>query len=271
MNAAHIRIASIDARVGGAPSLVAMFDRLHARLERASALEGFELDAIASDGELLVARAGRSQRRVALSPNAKLAALQVSRSIVDALTDVREPLAVARGTTLEREGRVHAIVSNEDGVGKTTLAFHLLSRGWRIVSDDRILIDRSSLEALPYRRLLTIGSSAIPFVPRMFRRALEASPWYYAPDAADVVYVAVDPALVCGNGAWSAGGRLYSVLFAMRALDGAARVEPMSGAAGLGERVLELAPLRTTLRFAALHVGAPTSTADAVEGWDSQS
>jgi hypothetical protein len=149
----------------------------------------------------------------------------------------------------------------------------MLSRGWRIVSDDRILVDRSSGEVLPYHRLLTVASSAIPFVPRMFRRALEASPWYYEPGACDVIYIAVDPAVACGKSAWSFGGPLASVLFATRARDGVASVETLAAHDGVASNTRLGEMLRSGAappRLGALAIGAPTVTADVVEAWIGQ-
>lgn len=272
MNASRIRISSLEALVGATPVLLALIDRLHAPIERSQALDRCALEATAEDGELVFIGEGVAERRVPLSSNTNLAALQVSRTIVDALVDVHELLVIAHGAAFERGGRVHAIVSSQPGVGKTTLAFHLLSRGWRIVSDDRILIDRTSCEVLPYHRLLTLGSGAIPFVPRMFRRALEASPWYYEPGASDVIYIAVDPAIACGKTAWSFGGSLESVLFATRASDGVASIETIAAREGVAPNasLAELLRSGATPRLGALSIGAPTMTADVVEAWIEQ-
>ncbi|MGP6156486.1 MAG: hypothetical protein ACLPYS_02965 [Vulcanimicrobiaceae bacterium] len=269
MNFSHIRVSSLEARIDGGAPLLALLDRLHASIERTQALER-SIEAIAEDGELVFRMGeGMAERRVPLSANANRAALQVSRTVLDALVDVHEPLVIAHGAALERNGRVHAIVSNASGVGKTTLAFHLLSRGWRIISDDRILVDRSTGHVLPYHRLLTVGSSALPFVPRMFRRALEASPWFYEPDCVDVVYIAVDPALACGSAVWSLGGPLESVLFATRAADGIASVETIDAdrIPAEGTQLAAWIGSGAATRLGLLSIGAPTVTADAVEVW----
>jgi hypothetical protein len=267
MSSACIRISSFEARVDAGPSLLALIDRLHAGAARPHAHEYSVLEASAEDGELVFANEGLAQRRLALSPNANVAALQVSRAIVDALADPDGPLLVLHGAALESAGRVLAIVSIEPAVGKTSLALQLLSRGWRIVSDDRVLVDRPSREVLPYHRLLTLRSSAIPFVPRMFRRALEVSPWYFEPDARDVVYIAIDPAVVCGAGAWSMGGPLEGVLFATRCADGLASIETLvahDGAAFAAHPALRAC---AAPRMGRLNIGAPTVTADVVETW----
>lgn len=73
-------------------------------------------------------------------------------------------LFLLHGAALARDGRV-LIVSAPSGFGKTTLAIHLLSRGFDLLTDDLVGIDRATGLVLPFPKTLGLRAGTRRTLP----------------------------------------------------------------------------------------------------------
>lgn len=88
-----------------------------------------------------------------------LLALEMGMNMQVALGERRHLLIHA--AAVERGGRA-IILPGDSGSGKSTLAALLGEHGWRLMSDEFILIDIATGEAIPFPRPISLKNSAIP-------------------------------------------------------------------------------------------------------------
>ena len=102
---------------------------------------------------------------------------------------------------VERDGRALALLG-DPGCGKSTIAAHLMSRGWKLVTDDIAFVDEARGEIVGHHGLMRFRSGALPHLPAAFRATLERSKWFVGEDG-ELQFYEVDPESVFGPSIWS--------------------------------------------------------------------
>jgi hypothetical protein len=162
-----------------------------------------------------------------------------------------------------RAGRALALLG-APGSGKSTIAAHLISRGWQLVTDDIAFIDAGCASVVAHQNLMTFGSGAIQHLPPAFRVLLERSRWF-VDEHGELQFYEVDPAGSFGAEAWSSHAELEAVVVVdegigthgvdaigahdvgLTAIDG--RVVPLDAIAGLHLGVIRKQSARQTTDF----------------------
>jgi hypothetical protein len=126
-----------------------------------------------------------------------------------------------KAVVAERNGRALALVG-APGSGKSTIAAHLVSRGWRLISDDVAFIDDRRSMVVAHQGLMSFRSGALPHLPQSFRATLERSHWF-VDERGELEFYEVDPASVFGAEAWSVEAVLEAIVV----------VDERAGAAGI--------------------------------------
>lgn len=170
----------------------------------------------------------------------ELALPDAHRAIAHEVAHLAQEIALD-AVVVERGGRALAL-AGPAGSGRTTLAVHLLARGWRLIGDGNAFLGPAG-RVRANHALMALESAALPHLPRSFRVALERSPWH-AGRTDTLRFYGVDPADAYGEGAWSAAARLHAVATLGERVPGAelppvpARCAlPREGAARLADRV----------------------------------
>ncbi len=166
-----------------------------------------------------------------------------------------------------RDGRALALLGARGG-GKSTIAAHLIARGWQLVTDDIAFVDADCATVVAHQNLMTFGSGAIPHLPGSFRALLERSRWF-VDERGELQFYEVDPAAAFGAEAWSSQATLGAVVVvdegigthgvdmigahdvALTAIDG--RAIPLDAIAGL--------------RLGVIRKRSARQTADHIEVW----
>jgi len=112
---------------------------------------------------------------------------------------------------VERDGRALAI-AGAAGCGKSTIAAHLLGRGWRLLSDDVAFVDVQRSLVIGHHGLMIFRSGAIPHLPPGFRATLERSSWF-VDENGELQFYEVDPATAFGSSIWSGDAILDALVF----------------------------------------------------------
>jgi hypothetical protein len=117
---------------------------------------------------------------------------------------------------------------------------------------------------IPFPKLLFVNSHCVNSLPRAYRPAVEASPWYSTGDG--IAFYAVDPRRL-SESPWSVDGRLAAVI----AADGMCEVRPsLDSLRGgtVGDGTLDVRDLRTRgVQVAHLRLGPVIETCDLIETW----
>ena len=188
------------------------------------------------------------------SPELALRAAQ--REIAGEVAAVHGWLALET-VVVERGGRALALIG-EAGSGKSTIAAHLLARGWKLVTDDIAFVDEAHGSIVGHHGLMRFRSGAIPHLPAAFRATLERSKWFVGEDG-ELQFYEVDPESVFGSGIWSH----EAVFDAAIVLDDRATADAVIDNEAYGQ---------LPDAFAALHFGTigrnrSTIVADRIEDW----
>jgi hypothetical protein len=134
----------------------------------------------------------------------------------DAHREIAGEVAAAHGwlaidaVVVERDGRALAI-TGAPGVGKSTVAAHLLARGWKLVTDDVAFIDEARGEVVSHHGLMHFRSGALPHLPSAFKATLERSRWF-VDERGELHFYEVDPASVFGADVWSHEATLDAIV-----------------------------------------------------------
>jgi hypothetical protein len=168
---------------------------------------------------------------------------------------------------VERNGRALALCGGP-GSGKSTVAAHLLARGWKLVTDDSAFVDEARAKVHGHHGLMRFRSGAIPHLPAAFRSTLERSRWFVGENG-ELQFYEVDPAAVFGAGVWSDEAVLDSVIV----LDEAGGSQAVAGVGGReaifakldGTPVLQAS--LTRLRSGAIGRDRAVRVTDRIEHW----
>jgi hypothetical protein len=134
----------------------------------------------------------------------------------EAQREIAGEVAAAHGwlavdaVVVERDGRALAL-TGAPGAGKSTVAAHLLARGWKLVTDDVAFIDETSGDVISHHGLMHFRSGAIPHLPGNFKATLEKSRWY-VDDEGELNFYEVDPAGAFGADVWSQDATLVAIV-----------------------------------------------------------
>ncbi|HEX8807092.1 MAG TPA: hypothetical protein VF741_09085, partial [Candidatus Aquilonibacter sp.] len=183
--------------------------RMHARRPHAGAFVKTTIE-VANDEFAWHIRGSSQRSHKVISATSALP--QVCGAVVSALiADIAEAaqLHVCRAAAVERDGRAAAFIG-DDWESCVVLAAHLHARGWRFLGGDYVLIDPSTFTVHATRKSLYATLSIMDELPLLYRRAVEASPWYSTPR--EIAFYAVDPTLVLPTSAWAEHGQLGAVL-----------------------------------------------------------
>jgi len=199
----------------------------------------------------------------------ELALRDVQREIAGHVAAVTGWLAID-AVVVEREGRALVLIG-EAGCGKSTIAAHLLGRGWRLLADGVAFVDASQSLVVGHHGLMIFRSGAIPHLPSAFRSTLERSRWF-VDESGELQFYEVDPATAFGSNIWSREAVLDALVFIDEAA-GTKEVHTLSG----GDPNIQLIdgtkfPLSRLSGLNALRVGTirkdrSVFTADQIEHW----
>lgn len=64
------------------------------------------------------------------------------------------------------QGRMAMLLPGVPGAGKSTLTAYLIHRGWRLLSDEFVLVEENSLEVQPFPRLIPLKNESIDVLAR---------------------------------------------------------------------------------------------------------
>lgn len=78
---------------------------------------------------------------------------------------------VVHSAVVERAGRA-LLLPAPPGSGKSTLCAALVARGWRLLSDELALIDRSTGRLVPLPRAISLKNESIPIIARFWPEAV---------------------------------------------------------------------------------------------------
>jgi hypothetical protein len=112
---------------------------------------------------------------------------------------------------VEHGGRALAL-AGAAGCGKSTIAAHLLGRGWRLLADDVAFVDAQRSLVIGHHGLMIFRSGAIPHLPPGFRATLERSSWFIDENG-EMQFYEVDPATAFGSSIWSGEAILDAIVF----------------------------------------------------------
>ncbi|TAM62299.1 hypothetical protein EPN52_00875 [bacterium] len=280
VTAARYRIADVDVEVRGPQPAIASLERAFSRLPRVPAgeegLVSIVVSRAASGWEIVETLSEQPRLLDSRAGNGWLA-MEVANSIISEVA-ARSKFLILHAAVLERDGEALAI-AGRGFAGKSTVATHLLSRGWHLLSDEYAFVEPISGRLVPYQKLMYLRSGVIPLLPSSFRRSLEQSPWYGAANDG-LGFYAIDPALSYGEEAWADGARLRAV--ALLETDRAERPQvcernPWSlipefqaltwRCDDLLTGLAKLASALRGVRACLVLPGSPLATADALETW----
>lgn len=274
------RIADVDVEVRGPKTAIVPLERAFARLPH-----------VPEDGDSAVAVEVRHGAKgwvvsESFSPQPRVLgnrasggwlAMEVANSIMAEVAS-RSKFLIIHAAVLERNGAA-LVVAGRAFAGKSTIATHLLARGWRMLSDEYALIEPITGSVVPYQKLMYLRSAVIPMLPSSFRRSVEMSPWYGSSNES-LGFYAVDPSASYGERVWASHAQLRAVAL----LDGERAQRPSVVASDPWSLIPEfqalswrsddlltgLAKLASALRgvrVAVVRPGRPLETTDALEAW----
>jgi hypothetical protein len=242
--------ADLDIDVFGEPSCVALVNSLYRRHLRPAA-------AVA---------AGRLSIEVEASEFSSVTARTVIERIAREAAEATFG-RVAAACALEREGRV-LLLAGARRSRKSTLAAHLLTRGWKLLSDDCAIVTPGGTVVV-HQPLMSMSALAIPHLPAEFRGALEHSHWSSTGAPGGLTFYEVDPKDAFGERIWSNGGRLEAVIAIEEGHAEGVHSIRASDARG-DERFSRLFPLDYSgedARFGVTSVDRALATAERIDAW----
>jgi hypothetical protein len=191
---------------------------------------------------------------------------EAQREIANEVASAHGWLAID-AVVVERDGRALAL-TGASGAGKSTVAAHLLARGWKLVTDDVAFIDEGSGDVISHHGLMHFRSGAIPHLPGNFKATLEKSRWF-VDDAGELNFYEVDPAAAFGADVWSHDANLAAIV----CIDENANAETVTDVPPEGIQLIDLDGIATTsdafrtLRTGTIGRDRAVLTTDRIERW----
>ncbi len=165
---------------------------------------------LVDDGQLALTIGNVHYKNLSAAAGHGLIGLELSNAIITGVAG-HSRFMILHAAAVERDGQALCIAASGH-TGKTLLASHLVSRGWRVLSDEYAFIEPAGGRVVPFPKLLYVRSSSLPHIPRSFRKCVESSPWYGMGDWPGLVFSGVDPADSYSEAIWSQGARLSRLL-----------------------------------------------------------
>ena len=277
----QFRIADVDVSIDAPREIIDIAKESYRRLPstegraEAHALVHAELDAA---GTLRIRIGQIDYADVPAGSGRGVVGIELSNAVITAVAQ-RSRFVILHAAALEMDGEALCIAAPGYS-GKTLLASHLVSRGWRILSDEYAFIEPMTGNVVPFQKLLFMRSSSLPHTPRSFKKSIEASPWYGLGNAPGLVFSGVDPASSYSESVWSTGARLTRLLLLSGKRAPSAVIdecETWNLIPDLNALVWQSPDLLTGLQRLAMAVrgtsvgrltaASPLATADAIERW----
>jgi len=188
----RFRILGVDLSLTGPEDLVRPFAAAYARfaIEAGAGAATIQVE-LSVDGLLTV-----GERASRLVPGIDPAA-QLSHKLQAALMDAIGDHALLHGAALVGDDGFATVLSGPSGHGKSSLALELVSRGFRLLSDDVAPLDLRSSMVAPFPRMLSVIPGGESQLPPAFAEAVavEDTPTLFGKKLIDV-------AQVPGAGGW---------------------------------------------------------------------
>ncbi|HKJ73110.1 MAG TPA: HprK-related kinase A, partial [Alphaproteobacteria bacterium] len=138
-------------------------------------------------------------------------------------------MLILHSAVVEKNGDA-VILPGESGSGKSTLAAALVSRGWRLLSDEFALIRLSDGMLVPYPRPISLKNESIPRMRELFPEGVFVGPFAGTPKGT-ISYLAAPRGSVENDQALA---RPRAVVFPTYSKDSALETDEWPKAAGLG-------------------------------------
>lgn len=227
-NALRYRIADVEIAIEAPADLLALVSESYGRfprLEQRSKPHTIVRVVQIENGTLSIRIGDEEYCSVSAAAGHGVIGLELSNAIINAVAR-NSRFLIIHSAAVERNGEALCI-AGRGMAGKTLLAAHFVSRGWRLLSDEYAFVEPLSGHIVPFPKLLYVRSSSLPHAPRTFRRSIEASPWYGMGDLDGIVFSGVDPIKSYPGDVWSTGARLKNLLVLVgRDERGRAAIEP---------------------------------------------
>jgi hypothetical protein len=169
-----------------------------------------------------------------------------------------------RATVLEKDGRALAMIG-DDWESAITLATHLHGRGWSYIGSDNALLDPATREVYCIQKSLYINASSVSQLPLLYRRAVEASPWYVT--AQGISFYAVDPSGTRTGRAWTPSAALCGIVVVDGLMTDTPSLESVDSSRLRDERFTRLGLDWAHVSVSELRIGSFVDTCDLVEHW----
>jgi|GEM_PF-1649267 len=274
------RVADVDIEVRGPRKAIVPLERAFARVPRAPSNGSSAVTVeVRHDANGWLISESFSDRPRVLDARAGggWLAMEVANSVISEVA-ARSKFLIMHAAVLERDSEALA-VAGRGFAGKSTVATHLLARGWRMLSDEYAFVEPVTGSVVPYQKLMYLRSGVIPFLPSSFRRSVEQSPWYGASNDG-LGFYAIDPAVSYGEHVWANRAQLRAVVLLDMERGQTAQVSESDAWSLIPEfqalvwksddllgGLAKLASSLRGVRVAVIRPGAPLQTADALEAW----
>jgi hypothetical protein len=272
------RVADVDVAITAPPAVLGLLFGAYRRFPKREGAAEVTLSITRSDSGWDVFIGDRFHSSALASAGNANVALQIANAVIVAVAQ-RSRFLIMHAAGVERNGEVLCLAGASFS-GKTLLTAHLASRGWRVLSDEYAFVEPRSGQVVAFPKLLYVRSSALPLLPRTFRRAVEASPWHGFGEAKGIAFSAVDPAHSYSDKIWSTGARLSRLAVIDGRTSGAVElvdcdpwsiIPELNALTWQGSDLLDnLSKLATALRgvrVARFAASGPVETVNALERW----
>jgi hypothetical protein len=276
------RIADVDIAIEGPADVLRIVSESYSRFARPINQSCRAVVRIVhEEGQLSIRAGDREYAALPAGAGRGIIGIELSNAIITTVAQESRFL-ILHAAALERNGEALCIAGRGMS-GKTLLATHLVSRGWRVLSDEYAFIEPLSGYVVPFPKLLFVRSSSLPHMPRSFRKCVECSPWYGMGHLSGIIFSGVDPARSYGEDVWSSGARLKHLLLMEPRAKAAqiAAADPWSLVPDINtlvwqppdllEGLSRLATAMRSVRTGRLTPGAPLPTANVAESWTVES
>jgi hypothetical protein len=274
------RVADVFVRIAASAAMLNEIDVIFSRIPRPRG----EIDAVDitlavhfADERHVIEGGGLASRSFPHTAPLGAVALELANAVAEAVCRISS-FFVFHAAVLERDGMALAL-GGPSQAGKTTLAAHLMNRGWRLLSDEYAFVDANTERVVAFPKLMVVRAVSLPLLPRSFRGCCETSPWFALPHRHDAHFYAVDPARAYGESIWAKGAQLRRYVDLRRGTAAAAieECETWSLAPQIQALTWPHVDLLTSMakmgsamrgvRSGILHYDAPARASDVLEDW----